>query len=500
MGCNCIGPGMHIARTLPEPARVTDQRRRLRPPQHPAASSQVLIATIALCMNILITQHPLFADAANPLAHTLTGGPGDRDTGEGGFYSVVATPDGRHVVSGSWDGTVRVWDTADWSLARTLTGHTGYVYSLVVTPDGRYIVSGAYYSTVLVWDTADWSLARNLTGHTGGVSSVAVTPDGRYVVIGDSVWDTADWSLAHTLTGHTGPVESLVATPDGRYVVSGDSTVRVWNTADWSLARTLTGHTGYVFSLVVTTDGRYVVSGSWDSTVRVWDTYTADWSLARTLTGHTGYVYSLVATTDGRYVVSGAYEMRVWDTADWSLARNLTGHSCHRGGCTAYSLAATPDGRYIVSAGHDGTVRVWRYCGFVDRSLDWSATGPTCEYSDSDTCSGIGVAQFDGSCSCDEGGTWTQKADNPDCTDSGSPTPLLVGLLVAAALVVVLAVVFAVRTVPPALARIARGRAADAPGRAHLRTISTPTDTAEAPEVPSPMPRDVESRMASSTV
>ena len=103
-------------------------------------------------------------------------------------------------------------------------------------------------------------------------------------------------------------------------------------------------------------------------------------------------------------------------------------------------------------------------------SCNGGAAGPHCEHSNAATCSGSGTAQFDGSCSCREKGTWTLRADNPDCTDSGRPTLLLIGLLVAAA--VVLAVVV-VSTVPPARARVVKRRAADAHGRAHPMTVRT---------------------------
>jgi WD40 repeat protein len=79
---------------------------------------------------------------------------------------------------------------------RTLTGHTYAVYAVAVTPDGRQVVSGSWDDTVRVWDLASGQPVRTLTGHTGAVDAVAVTPDGRQVVSGSSDHTVRVWDLA----------------------------------------------------------------------------------------------------------------------------------------------------------------------------------------------------------------------------------------------------------------------------------------------------------------
>ena len=64
---------------------------------------------------------------------------------------MAVTPDGRYIVSGSWDQTVRVWERDTGKEVQKLTGHQILVWSVAVTPDGRYIVSGSDDMTVRVW-------------------------------------------------------------------------------------------------------------------------------------------------------------------------------------------------------------------------------------------------------------------------------------------------------------------------------------------------------------
>jgi WD40 repeat protein/serine/threonine protein kinase len=211
--------------------------------------------------------------------------------------TLAVTPDGQYVVSGSGK-TVRLWDLATGKEVRRFTGHEGWVWStgtsrmdiigklfrsherwvrsVAVTPDGKYVVSGSWDGTVRVWDLAAAQEVRRF-GHWGVVWSVAVTPDGKYVVSGSSdktvcLWDLATGQAVRRFTGHEWGVSSVAVTPDGKYVVSGsgDKTVRLWDVATGKEVRRFTGHAGWVTSVAVTPDGRYVVSGSHDKTVRVW--------------------------------------------------------------------------------------------------------------------------------------------------------------------------------------------------------------------------------------
>jgi DNA-binding beta-propeller fold protein YncE len=150
---------------------------------------------------------------------------------EGWVRSVAVTPDGKYVVSGSWDKRVRVWELATGQELRRFTGHEWGVRSVAVTPDGQYVVSGSWDNTVRLWDLATGQELRRFTGHDDSVWSVAVTPDGQYVVSGSSdktvrVWDVATGKEVRRFTGHEEPVYSVAVTPDGKYVVSGSGTKR----------------------------------------------------------------------------------------------------------------------------------------------------------------------------------------------------------------------------------------------------------------------------------
>jgi WD40 repeat protein len=96
-------------------------------------------------------------------------------------------------------------------LVNPLKGHTGPVWSVAYSPDGRHIVSGSYDRTIRIWDAETGAAVGNpLEGHTLSVSSVAYSPDGRHIISGSGsddktirIWDaeTGD-AVGKPLEGH----------------------------------------------------------------------------------------------------------------------------------------------------------------------------------------------------------------------------------------------------------------------------------------------------------
>jgi WD40 repeat protein len=69
--------------------------------------------------------------------------------------SVAYSPDGTHIVSGSHDKTIRVWNaTTGQSVAGPFQGHTSSVSSVAYSPDGTHIVSGSRDNTIRVWNAS----------------------------------------------------------------------------------------------------------------------------------------------------------------------------------------------------------------------------------------------------------------------------------------------------------------------------------------------------------
>ncbi|KIK18249.1 hypothetical protein PISMIDRAFT_60878, partial [Pisolithus microcarpus 441] len=101
--------------------------------------------------------------------------------------SIAFSPDGKRIVSGGDDKTVRVWDVEGGvQIGSPLEGHTEYyVTSVGFSPDGKRIVSSSGDKTVRVWDVeGGMQISSPLEGHTSGVTSVISSPDQKKIALG----------------------------------------------------------------------------------------------------------------------------------------------------------------------------------------------------------------------------------------------------------------------------------------------------------------------------
>ena len=100
-------------------------------------------------------------------------------TGHTGSVNALAlSPDGRFLVSGSEDVTLKIWDTATGNVLRTLSGHEQSVLAAAISPDGRKIASGGADATVRVWNVVTGESTK-VASHSSAVKNVAFSDDGR---------------------------------------------------------------------------------------------------------------------------------------------------------------------------------------------------------------------------------------------------------------------------------------------------------------------------------
>lgn len=234
--------------------------------------------------------------------------------------TIAFSPDGKYVVSGCTDKTVRIWDVATGAEIKKLEGHNGPVRSVAFSPDGKYVVSGSYDQTVRIWDIATGKATHTYTGHNHWITSVAYSPDGINVASGSNditarIWEVESKQEMHTLEEHKDAVGSVAfSSPDGKYLVTGDrNTVRIWDVDFGTVEKKLEGHTGFINSVAFSPDEKYVVSGSEDKTVRIWNVESGQ--EMHILKGHRNAVKSVGVSPDGKCVVSGSFDetIRIWD-------------------------------------------------------------------------------------------------------------------------------------------------------------------------------------------
>lgn len=253
----------------------------------------------------------------------------------------------------------------------TLAGHTGMVHSVSWSPDGRQLISGSIDGTVRIWDVSASEEVKRLE-HGAAVSAVAWSPNGRWWAAGGQkglvrIWDANTSGEVHVLP-HETRVSALAWSHDGTHLATGgsDGTVKIWNGNTFEAVRNLPRPDAAVLSLAWRPDNRVLAVGFQDQEspgnsekerglILLVDpsTTTVIASLKR------GVRINALAWTDDDQLASGIAgpEIALWDTpasAQVDVLANLAGSKGH-----VSTLAQGAERRWLASGSGDGTVRIW---------------------------------------------------------------------------------------------------------------------------------------------
>ena len=238
---------------------------------------------------------------------------------------VALSPDGKTLaVCQRYD--VALWDVATWKSRALLKGHTSWVRDVAYSPDGTTLVSGSNDGTARLWDPVTRKSKRTIAINRP-VSAVDFAPDGKTIAIATrnefaDLWDPETGRRMLALqrgdpASITGFAWWIGYSPDGQTVGVASQTgiIRLYDRVSGDLRATLQGHTRRCLDAAFFPDGRTLASVSDDGTVRLWDTATGQETGA--LTGHKGGAYAVAVSPAGdRLATFGEDgEVRLWSTS-----------------------------------------------------------------------------------------------------------------------------------------------------------------------------------------
>ncbi|CAE6369750.1 unnamed protein product [Rhizoctonia solani] len=222
-----------------------------------------------------------------------------------------------------------------------MQGHSEAVEYVRFSSDSLVIVSGSFDGTVLIWDVTTGRQVTKLFKGDSPIRSVGFSPNGRQVVCAEGLTlQVMDRHTGETVVGpihaRANVIRSVDFSPDGKRLVSGsdDKSVRIWD-AQTGKQVAVCGepdgsHGHYVLSVSFSPNSLYVVSGSVDHTVRVWDAQNGNLILGP-LTGHTMPVKTVQLSPDGSHVMSCSDDgtIRFWDASSLEASEECGVKNAH---------------------------------------------------------------------------------------------------------------------------------------------------------------------------
>jgi WD40 repeat protein len=319
-------------------------------------------------------------------------------------WTASYSPNGKYIVTASYDNTAKIWDVQRGKLLHSLEGHTNSVKTACYSPDGKIIATASTDKTAKIWDAFSGKLLKTLGEHPSGLINATFSPNGKMIVTSSGsvakiwdvesgklqltldgsesnfspdskriistsmdseglsrlysakVWDIESGKLLYTVSGHTDHLNYVDFSPDGKYIVtaSKDHSAKLWASSNGNLLQVLNRHSGEIKFACFSPDSKSIVTASNDGTAIIWDMQSGE--LLQTLTGHKDEIIKGLFSFDGRNIITGSADKsaKVWDAQSGKLIHTLEGH---KKGVLDVNL--NPTDRTIVTTSIDGTVKIW---------------------------------------------------------------------------------------------------------------------------------------------
>ena len=326
---------------------------------------------------------PVNLPESAPLAELRVPGPA---------LALAFSSDQKYLAVAPGDNTVLLYDAATRELTRKLEGHQGKVLALAFRHGTHQLASGSADKTVKLWDADAGAVLQTFAGSEGAVFALAFLADGHRLASGgkDSqvrVWDLATAKLSYALPEPTGYVRSLAVDRGGRMLAAGtkSGTISLYrlpfgrdleaaaavftssakNAYGTQLVVDTGEHTDRVSQVLFTKDGKQIITGSWDKTVRVWD--SASGEMLRTIrlpaySGSQGTVYAMALSPNEKLLavagasveaelktVNGKGEYITMINLETGEIADVIGHHLN----VIFALGFAPDGRSIATGAGD---------------------------------------------------------------------------------------------------------------------------------------------------
>lgn len=301
-------------------------------------------------------------------------GPDAQESHEGEVLCCAFTPDGQAVLSGGWDGKIKLWDCRTGHTRQEIRASDKPISACAVSPDGRYLLSACLDGFLAHWDVKSGEKVSYFLAHWRPLSAISFGVDGQLLATASwdrnlNLWDLRAEREWQTLSGHQDVVSGCEYTPDGKQLVSWshDGRFGIWDVPNGASQGFIEAHEDRVTAGAISPDGRWALSGSRDRQLKLWNLQSREVVKTRLFAEEIRACFFLLdGSTIAVVDVQGGISLHGLPNLDEQCAI-LTD-------CAVQQAALSPAGDLIALGCMDGQVRVVRIEGHDDEPL---VTTPT---------------------------------------------------------------------------------------------------------------------------
>ena len=265
------------------------------------------------------------------------------------------------IASGSYDGTVKIWDITKEEKDSLIMSKNaiGSVFCLLEFKPG-FLLGGTSQNMVNLWDLNDKGeeYIHNFYQHYLWVNALVKCDENHFASASNDskiiIWDYTNRVYKRTLEGHNDCIMAMILLKSGYLcTASSDEDIRIW---DWRQAICLSyfrPHSKYVKCLLEL-NNENLITGSEDSTIGIWKKESENYDNIKFLKGHELPVRTLCYISDN-YFASGSFDnkIKIWDLKNYKEVQTLEGHASNVICVIKYKEDM------LISCSSDKTIRIW---------------------------------------------------------------------------------------------------------------------------------------------
>ncbi|KLO14181.1 WD40 repeat-like protein [Schizopora paradoxa] len=265
--------------------------------------------------------------------------------GDSGQVNRLAISPDKRLLAAAIHKKVNVYEISSSSDAPILTfeGHKGNVTAVSFHFEGKWLVTGSEDGTIKIWDLRNGQKHRDYD-NGAPVNDVCIHPNQGELISCDQAGSIKQWDLSENVclldlapAGDV-PIRSVTIASDGSCLVAGNNKGKcyVWkindDTSEFPRFQAITkfqAHYKYLTRCLLSPDVKYLATCSADRTVRIWSIgRNWDFKHEKTLEGHQRWVWDCAFSADSAYLVTASSDhiARLWEMSTGETVRQYSGH------------------------------------------------------------------------------------------------------------------------------------------------------------------------------